>query len=142
LGDWYANRLNLGHKRFILCTNEQSLLTVVVPAKDLRALPARLASGVEKLLQSLGVPRAPISAELAQMEVSRYGRTASRVVLGSMNDFAWLAERYIAKGGMDDLNAVSMMISESPSSPIGYESPDRYAPQLLRSCYGAADAGA
>jgi hypothetical protein len=141
LGDWYANRLNLGHKRFLLCTNEQSLLTVVVPAKDLRSLPSRLADAVGRLLQTLGVPVNQIAAELSQMEASRYGRTTSRVVLGSMNDFAWLAEGYILEGGMEDLNAVSKMISESPSSPIKYESPVDLAPQLLQSCYGAARTG-
>ena len=42
LGDWYANLLNVGRLRLVLCTSERTLLTVLVPAKDVSALPDQL----------------------------------------------------------------------------------------------------
>ena len=32
LGDWYADTLNLGRERLVLCVSELTLLPVVVPA--------------------------------------------------------------------------------------------------------------
>lgn len=82
LGDWYANRLNIGHHRLILCTSAASLLTVVVPAKDLLGLPVRLAEGLVLLLRWIGVSPSGIEAELGEMEQVRVDRTDSgRLVL-------------------------------------------------------------
>jgi hypothetical protein len=33
LGDWYANLLNIGRQRLVLCVSERTLLPVILPAR-------------------------------------------------------------------------------------------------------------
>ena len=86
LGDWYANALNIGHTRLVLCVSEKSLLSVVLPARDLRRLPSRLPEAVRSLLARLGVPVAIADAEVASMLPISVGLTRNRSVVGSMVD--------------------------------------------------------
>jgi hypothetical protein len=51
------------------------------------------------------------------------GRTASRRVLGSTNDFAWMADGYLA-GSTSPLD-VSLRLAEPPCSPLEMDSPRR-----------------
>jgi hypothetical protein len=88
LGDWYATRLNIGRHRLVLCTSERTLLSVVVPAKDLPGLPSRLTWSLVTLLRHLRVPPPVIAAEVRAMEHVRFDRTANRSVLGMMNQFS------------------------------------------------------
>ena len=91
LGDWYANVLNIGHKRLVLCVSEKSLLSLVLPARDLRQLPSRLPGAVGSVLERLGVPPAVVEAEVAAMLPISVGFTRNRSVVGSMVDLGWQA---------------------------------------------------
>jgi hypothetical protein len=132
LGDWYANRLNIGHRRLILCTNERSLLSVVLPARDPKGLPPRLAGGLKDLLGRLGIPQDQIAAEVSEMSEIVFARTASRRVLGSMNDLALGAEYFFKRGERsDNLTELGEWLAETPCSPIGYRSPMDVAREVL-----------
>ena len=132
LGDWYANRLNLGSHRLILCTNERSLLSVVVPAKDLPGLPQRLAASVAVLLRRIGVPPPAVAREVREMQWVRFDRTLSRSVLGSMNDFAFTADAFFRHPGSDVyLGDLDWRLSETPCGPLGYAQPLERARELL-----------
>ena len=132
LGDWYANRLNVGRHRLVLCTNERSLLTVVVPAKDLPGLPRRLVEAVAQLLRHIGVPPALVAREVREMQWVRFERTASRSVLGSMNDFA-LAADFCFRGPapLVHLEEVARLLAETPCGPLGHARPRDRARDLL-----------
>ena len=57
LGDWYADTLDLGHERLVLCVSELTLLPVVVPANGAATdLDAKLARGLRETLGALRVP--------------------------------------------------------------------------------------
>jgi len=84
LGDWYANPLNVGHQRLVHCVSERSLLSVILPARDVRQLPSRLPGAVESLLRRLGVPAPVIEAEVSAMLPVCVGLTQSRSVVGSL----------------------------------------------------------
>ena len=134
LGDWYANRLNIGRHRLILCTNERSLLSVVVSAKDLPQFPARLICAVERLLIRIGVPPAPAWAEIQAMQHVRFGPTRSRSVLGSMNDFVYQVDAEFHQGGeVVHLDGVNLRLSEVPCGPLKYRTPAEVAVELLTS---------
>lgn len=133
LGDWYAHTLNVGRLRLLMCTSERSLLTVLVPAKDITAFPERLRLAIGSTLASLGVPEPQIVREQREMRSHRFDRTRSRQVLGSMNDFAFLAETYIRDDGADvDLELVARFINRAPCRPIKYQSPDAATLELFR----------
>ncbi len=136
LGNWYANPLNVGRLRLILCTSEKSLLCTLVPARDPAALPDRLREAVGRLLPRLGIERSRVQRELREMAWHQVGPTRSRKVLGSMNDFAFLADTYIrddgVDGGMDvDLDEIALTLARAPCRPIKYQSPDRFTRALF-----------
>lgn len=137
LGNWYANPLNVGRLRLVLCTSEKSLLPAIVPARDPAALPDRLREAVGRLLPRLGVERSDVQRELREMAWHQVGRTRSRQVLGSMNDFAFLADVYIRdkrghEAGADvDLDEIALTLARAPCRPIEYQSPDRLTRALF-----------
>ena len=133
LGDWYANMLNVGRLRLLMCTSERSLLTVILPARRLPEFPERLRSAVGELLTSLGVPAPLCMREQLEMVSHRLDRTRSRQVLGSMNDFAFLAEAHIRDDGPDvDLTDVARFLNRAPCKPIGYAAPAAFSVGLFR----------
>ena len=136
LGDWYVHFVRFGRSQLILATSERSLLTVLLPAQELRTrLAQNLRASVSELLETLCIPHATIVREIAAMEPVALGRTTNRRVLGSMNDLAFQASVYFARES-HDLLAVSQRLSRTPMSAIGHKPgalsfPDKVARALL-----------
>ena len=86
LGDWTANLLYLRPQQLVLAMNERSLLSVLVPASPGRELRSRVRDSVAELLLAIGVPAELVATEILAMETMAIGATASRAVLGCMND--------------------------------------------------------
>jgi hypothetical protein len=131
LADWYANALFVGTSRLVLCVAERSLLSVIVPLREGRSLPERWAAAVGDRLRRLDVPPAAVAAELEMMHPIHVARTASRSVLGSMNDFAFHCRWYITERGVSDLRDLEDMLSETPCAPLRYQYPREVAARLL-----------
>jgi hypothetical protein len=124
LGDWYANIVTVGRKQFILAVGEATLLPVVIDgAGDKEWLGVRLAAGLRKVLAGIGVDDRSIRSEVEAMATPTFAATASRRVLGSMNDFWNLLDGYWNAGA--DLTTVALRIADAPCSPLGMESPKR-----------------
>ena len=51
------------------------------------------------------------------------GATASRSVLGSLNDLAFLSRAVIDEQPEIDLTMLAMEVAETPCAPLKYESP-------------------
>jgi hypothetical protein len=119
LGDWHLHLVRLGSKQFALATSERSLLTVLLPARELRTrLLPNLRASVSTLLETLSLPHATIQCEIAAMEPVAFGRATNRRVLGSMNDLAFQAGVHLAHDG-HDLLALSRRLARTPMSAIG-----------------------
>ena len=132
LGDWYAYPVPLRRAPYVMCTSDRSLLTVLVPARDLTDLPLRLSSAVASLLGRLGCGPARIAAELAEMSQVVFAPTASRRVLGSMNDFAYLARTFAAsRTHPRDVPAIEERLAQTPCAPLRYAFPVQVAAALL-----------
>ena len=126
LGDWYANVLNIGRHRLVMATSERALLTVVVPIRDSKRLRERLREAVHELLFTVGIPAALAAEEVRGMDRMIFGKTASRSVLGSMNDFAFQAEAFFeAEEEVVYLNELQMYLNDTPCGPLDYSSPIR-----------------
>lgn len=127
LGDWYANLLHVGRRQFVLGVSEKTFLPALVSAAPISTLVPRLRVGVGDMLLALGVPDAAVAREIAQMDEVAYAKTASRQVLGIMNDFARPLGFFLDEE--PSLLAVALKLAETPCSPLckpgGAISPDR-----------------
>ena len=111
--------------------SERSLLPVVLPAKEAPTLVPRFRDALAELLARLGVPPAEIERERAEMADVRIGRTASRQILGSMNDFLrMLSYRSPRRSLLDE----SRQLAQAPCGPIDMRSPDDLTVEMLRHC--------
>ncbi len=132
LGDWYANLLNIGSTRLVLCQSERSLLPVILPARN-KAFPHEFGNALRKVLLALGVPEERANAEVQATQDIQFAKTRSRQVLGVMNDFAFSAQFYLAHAWTNDpILEACLKLAETPSTPIENESPDRLTVALFR----------
>ena len=124
LGDWYANLLYLRPQQLVLAMNERSLLCVLVPAAPAATVAERLRLEVGGLLRDIGVPTAKIEAELAAMEHVAIGATASRAVLGCMNDAVYQLGAY-PRGARGELalREAALYLAENIYSLTDYSRP-------------------
>jgi hypothetical protein len=129
LGDWYANLLYLRPQQLVLAMSERSLLCVLVPAAPIGSLGERLRTEVAGLLTDIGVSGGPVAAELAAMESMAIGATASRSVLGCLNDaVVQLAHRRAPGVSLRDLG---LQLADNMYSLTNYQKPRRRALELF-----------
>jgi hypothetical protein len=129
LGDWYANLLYTRPTQLVLFVSERTLLPVVVPARPVGALLECVAGGLAAVLEGIGVDDVAIATEVGHMREVAVARTASRRVLGSMNDFAFNLGAHPRE--LSDLTAMALWLARTPCGPIAMESPDRLTRQLF-----------
>src|SRR3954470_303707 len=84
LGDWYVNRLVVDRQPLLLLVSSASLLSILLPARDVRNLPDRLAGLVDARLRRLGLDARAVAAEHQAMNPVAIGPTADRSVVGIM----------------------------------------------------------
>jgi hypothetical protein len=141
LGDWYVNLVRFGRQQVVMGTSERSLLTVLLPARDLRqSLVPNLQWAVQQLLTVLGVPSEAVSREIAEMQPATFASAVNRRVLGSMNEFAWQAGAYLDR--TDDALELARQLSETPMSAVGSKSllgiPADVARELIEAHYASS----
>ncbi len=120
-GDWYANLVFRPGGQLVLLVSERSLLPVLVAAAPASTLVTRFQDAAADLLRRLGVLAAAIEAERREMDEVRIGRPASRQVLGSMNDFAYLMDAF--REDLVSLSDIAAKLASTPCSPIGMKYP-------------------
>jgi hypothetical protein len=135
LGDWYANLLFAGRARLIICVSERSLLPVFVEASDPTSFIPRFQEAVRSVLQRVGAASDVVDCEEREMAQIRIATTASRRVLGSLNDLASLARFTIAEHPELELTALAIELAETPCAPLKYETPRSMSLAILRRMY-------
>jgi hypothetical protein len=136
-----VNLVQFGRQQVVMATSERSLLTVLLPARDLRqSLVPNLQRSVQQLLTVLGIPLETVSREIAAMQPIAYASAVNRRVLGSMNDFAWQIGAYLDQ--TDDPLELARRLSDTPMSAVGskarYGVPSEVARELLAAHYAAS----
>ena len=135
LGNWYANLFNVGHLRLVHLVSDRSLLSVLVPSKNIRDLPARHKDALAQVLATLGIEDALVEAELLEMAEWSIGRTASRSVLGSMRDLAISARWRLWTEPHYTLMELAFDLAQTPCGPLDMRHPAEVATSLLRQRY-------
>lgn len=141
LGDWYVNRLVFGHQPLLLLVSAASLLPIVVPARNVRDLPSRLADLVALRLARLRVANSLIEAELRAMTPVQIGPATDRSVLGILVDFGKGISYHLDAGWKDDdLLGLEDRLAETPCHAGKRQDlvvfPDRKARELLATRWG------
>jgi hypothetical protein len=140
LGDWYANVLVTRPQHLVLCVSERTLLPVVVPAKGIGGLAARLVEALSPILAALSIPPAFAQAECEHMREHRIGRTASRRVLGSLNELMFLLDHSLHAHPERSLLDHSLWLAQTPCKGVEYSAPDRATQALFMSSAAVAKA--
>lgn len=131
LGNWYATAL-FWKPQLALLVNERTLLPVLMPLAPASTLTARFPDELAAILDRHGASRAVIEREMAAMSDVALAKTANRSIVGTMNEFSFLAEGYREYLETSDLITLSMRLAETPCSPIKHNSPAR----LLKESFG------
>jgi hypothetical protein len=97
LGDWYGNILRIGRRQHLLFISERSRLPVVIPITESKRLRTVFPDAVCERLAIVGVTAEDIADERARMSEIAFGRTRNRSLLGTLNDFAFMAQSVDAR---------------------------------------------
>ena len=131
LGHWYANVVTINRALFVLAISERSLLSVVVPGAPFNTLPVRVPQALAELLRNLSVPEREVARELTAMSPLTVAATASRKVLGCLNQYAFELEVDFHYNPGRTLLERELWLSENISSAIRYSHPRDLAIELL-----------
>jgi hypothetical protein len=117
LGSWYATVL-FWRPQVALFVNQETLLPVLLPFAPAASVLDRFGPGLEEVLGAHGVSGAFIGAEMAEARECSLAKTNNRSVLGSMNEFAYLADVFRESAEVVDLQALSLWLAETPCGPL------------------------
>ncbi len=127
LGDWYANVL-FWRPQVAMFVSASTFVPVLVPLAPAAGVVARFPAAMGEVFGALGVDPRFVESESTEMGSSVLAKTASRQVLGVMNEFAFMAEHTISTGRSDpaDLIGLSVWLASTIVGPISKE--DDYTP--------------
>ena len=121
LGNWYVHLVRLGPQQLVLATSERSLLTVILPARALRAtIEGNLRIAAGQLLSALNILVEVVNHELAQMQPALIAPATNRRVLGSMNELAF--HLGVRQEQISDPTEMAVSLSGIPMSAVGSKS--------------------
>jgi hypothetical protein len=126
LGAWYATVL-FWRPQVALFVNEPTRLPLFVPMAPGATVIQRMTQVATAVFTTLHLGEELISREAAEMRSHQLVKTASRSVLGTMNDFAYLAAARRVEENLPDLIELSLQLAQTPCGPLyrRHVSPDR-----------------
>jgi hypothetical protein len=133
LGDWYGNTLRIGRRQHLLFISERSRLPVVLPITESKLLGTVFRDAVCERLAIVGVTAEDVADERARMSEIAFGRTRNRSLLGTLNDFAFMAQSGDARRTEPESPEELMrFLSQTPILPLDGASPI----ELTRAAFG------
>lgn len=142
LGDWVVTRLVVDRQPLLLMISAKSYLAMIVPAKDVAALPGRLAGLLAVRLKRMGIPSSQVAAEERSMHPVIVAPTSDRSVNGILVQFAKEVPVHLPIDGWD---ATSLPFLEAQLAKVPCHAsrrfedvivPDGRTPDLLAKKWG------
>ena len=128
LAEWYVDIVDAFGPTFFLCTNPHTLYTLVLPVgpnDQVADLSGRLLTRLVLHMTELGIGRSGVERLVQGLGAVVVAKTASRGVLGSMNDlithFLWHFGQQMGENGKADLRAIERQLNNMPQRPIGWK---------------------
>ena len=133
LGDWYGTILRLGRTQYLMFISQHSRLAAVLPARDSRRMLQLLPEVICELLMEIGIPTSRIQDERERMSTVAFGRTQSRSLLGTLNDYSAMARYgYQHRGVPESPEELMRFLAQTPILPLKGASPI----ELTRAAFG------
>jgi Domain of unknown function (DUF6933) len=106
LGNWYANLIRIDRRKCLLFTNEKTLFSFLIPGvkkENLKNIRKEFLSNLSFNLQAEGFGADVVNRVMAEYTEIGFAKTASKAVLGAMNQLTFEAEYLILQRyeGMD-----------------------------------------
>jgi Domain of unknown function (DUF6933) len=137
LGDWYGNILRIGRRQHLLFIIERSRLPIVFPIREVKRLGNVFPDAVCERLATVGVAAVDIAEERSRMSDLSFGRTKNRSLLGTLNDFAFMAQSVDARRAEPESpEELMQFLSQTPILPLDGASPI----ELTRAAFGPQSA--
>lgn len=131
LGDWYCNLVYTRPEQLVLCMNERSLLVVLLPASDFGNVGRRFRSEVVSLLTRIGVPSVAVVAEERAMGELAFAPTASRTVLGCLNEAMFALSYELDEPRFGSIVEIEDYFADYIYSTTKYRHPKKLALELF-----------
>jgi hypothetical protein len=129
LGNWYATVLRLKVGDFLICVSERTLLPVALPISALPNLASELSKALAAVLTGLGIGRDLIEQERFAMAQVSFSTTASRQVVGFMNEFAFMMSVRLEEERRVSMTELSLWLAGTPCQRVF---PDEATQELFR----------
>jgi hypothetical protein len=124
LGDWYGNILHIGRRQHLLFISERSRLPVVIPIREAKRLETVFPDAVCHVLAAVGIGAEDIADERSRMSEISFGRTNNRSLLGTLNDFAFMAQQGSAnRAEPESPEELMRFLAQTPILPLNGASP-------------------
>jgi Domain of unknown function (DUF6933) len=117
LGDWYAN-VWFWRPQVAIFVNARTLLPVVVPFAPAASVLKRFPFVFAEVARRIGADGNSIETEVQAMNEYALSKTASRSVLGTMNEFSHMADNYRWRNDVIDLVELSLWLAQVPCRPL------------------------
>lgn len=116
LGDWYGTAL-FWKPQAALLLNTETMIPVLMPLAPASTLLERMLAEVVRVLNAHGVPESILRAEQAAMSECSVAKTASRSLLGVMNQIT--ADATWVEGHAERLLDLSIWLADRPIRLVG-----------------------
>lgn len=124
LGDWYGNILRIGRQQHLLFISEHSRLPVIIPIREARRLETIFSDTVCAAMSAVGVASDDIADERSRMSTIAFGKTRNRSLLGTLNDFAFMAQYgRVQRQEPEPPEALMRFLVRTPILPLSGASP-------------------
>ena len=124
LGDWYGNILQIGRRQHLLFISERSRLPVVIPIREAKRLEMIFPDAVCAVLAAVGIADECIADERSRMTEIAFGPTMNRSLLGTLNDFAFMAQQGNAnRAEPESAEELMRFLAQTPILPLDGASP-------------------
>lgn len=119
LGDWYATSIPWRPRHLALFVSETTLLPVLLPLAPAATLLQRFPHQLAQILTRHHIDPTIIAAECNHNDLDhRIAPTANRSVVGSMNEFTFLARATLDQDQDIDPITLSMQLATVPCGPL------------------------
>jgi hypothetical protein len=118
LGAWYGNIIRMGRRHALIFISERSRLPVLIPIREANRLRFVLPDAVCQMLATVGVSTVDIEEERSRMSEITYGRSKSRSLLGTLNDFSFGVRVHFITARNESLEDIARDLARTPILPL------------------------